>query len=941
MKKILSIACMLLIALTTLAQKSPNLHAVFQQNGILTVYYDANEPEGENFRFIDWNGDQFFPNESVHTVIFDESIKNYRPKSCKNWFANCQNLTEIKGLEYLNTSEVTDMSGMFFKCFAIVDLDLRHFDTRKVTDMSEMFAYCRKLQNINITSFDTRNVVNMNKMFHGCELLNTANINNLNYLNVKDTTQIFDARRRPINEVIYRRRPNFPSWDALANIKLGDCSNYASKGQAVSAKGLTNIPEGYSVASFRLAATVKGFTQDAVSNSNNITDQQRMIISQLPYGSKFYIEDIKLKNDKENFIVSGPTFAITIDNRLNLQDSIFVKIENKTATYYYGEQVPNSINVNKIRNIDSSTTNKISKVIIDKSLQNHYPKGRINWFSGLRNLTEIVDMDKYLNTDSVNDMSNMFFNCGNLKTINVSNFKTANVADMQRMFAGCRKLEKIDLSSFDFSNVRSLSEMFAECNSLKRIEMRKTNIDTVSYNDIFFHCYLLESSPFENFFRDSLKYGDELAIVSDFYYRNKTKEQAEPYAILQNSVLTFYYGQKPANAFSINDITPLSRNEANVEYSILQQDKSVRTPEWSYVANMVQKVIFDPSFKDYRPKSCYEWFAGFGNLTEIVGMKENLNTQNVKRFSAMFMGCAQLKSLDLSGFDTQNATDMHSMFLGCSSLQTLDLSSFDTQNVISMAMMFDNCTSLTNINLSSFNTSAVTNMGHMFFNCKSLKTIDLSTFRTLRCENMSFMFAESGITNIDVSRFDTRGIEGWAGGLSGIFMNCKNLKTLDVSNFTGNYYNGMFFGCSSLKSIKLFASGYYEDGYYVNPGEDMSGMFYGCQQLKTIDLTPWNKLASPRSLQYMFANCTKLKKIYVSHDWFFEYIQELEVENLDGTIETKTIEDSHNNTNIFQNCPKLSGGKGTKWTANNQTDNTLAHPDGGKEHPGYFSLKQQ
>ena len=55
MKKILSITCMLLIALTTLAQKSPNLHAVFQQNGILTVYYDTNEPEGENFRFIDWN----------------------------------------------------------------------------------------------------------------------------------------------------------------------------------------------------------------------------------------------------------------------------------------------------------------------------------------------------------------------------------------------------------------------------------------------------------------------------------------------------------------------------------------------------------------------------------------------------------------------------------------------------------------------------------------------------------------------------------------------------------------------------------------------------------------------------------------------------------------------------------------------------------------------
>jgi hypothetical protein len=51
----------------------------------------------------------------------------------------------------------------------------------------------------------------------------------------------------------------------------------------------------FNVVSFKVSATIKGFTQDATSNSAAFTAPQKQIISQVPSGSKIYIEDIKAK----------------------------------------------------------------------------------------------------------------------------------------------------------------------------------------------------------------------------------------------------------------------------------------------------------------------------------------------------------------------------------------------------------------------------------------------------------------------------------------------------------------------------------------------------------------------------------------------------------------------------------------------------------------------
>ena len=109
--------------------------------------------------------------DDINKVVFDASFANARPTSCCKWFDGCQNLTEIKGIENLNTQNVTDMSSMFSDCQKLTSLDLSNFNTANVKYMRSMFGFCQKLTSLNVTNFNTANVEDMRSMFKNCSAL--------------------------------------------------------------------------------------------------------------------------------------------------------------------------------------------------------------------------------------------------------------------------------------------------------------------------------------------------------------------------------------------------------------------------------------------------------------------------------------------------------------------------------------------------------------------------------------------------------------------------------------------------------------------------------------------------------------------------------------------------------------------------------------------------
>jgi len=199
-KRLLSVMLLIVIFATQSAWAEKSAKAVYtSDNTALTFYYDEVDHSGEGISvfalnygatppqwFIDLRDDQNCP--VISTVIFDASFAEARPTSCFRWFSNCKYLKTIKGIENLNTEEVTNMRGMFEQCRLLYSLDLSHFKTSKVTDMGNMFNFCWVISSLDLRSFDTSNVTDMSYMFYCCYGLKTLTIGNFDMQKVTDTT---------------------------------------------------------------------------------------------------------------------------------------------------------------------------------------------------------------------------------------------------------------------------------------------------------------------------------------------------------------------------------------------------------------------------------------------------------------------------------------------------------------------------------------------------------------------------------------------------------------------------------------------------------------------------------------------------------------------------------------------------------------------------------
>ena len=422
----------------------------------------------------------------------------------------------------------------------------------------------------------------------------------------------------------------------------------------------------------------------------------------------------------------------------------------------------------------------IKSVVFDKSFKTYAPTSLKGFFAWLTNLETIKDL-KYLNTEQVTDMSNMFYGCSALTSLDLSNFNTAKVRDMSYMFYRCSALSSLDLSNFNTAIVTNMSYMFSDCSTLSSLDLSNFNtaiVTNMSY--MFYRCSALSSLDLSNFNTAivsdmSLMFGGcsvlSLLDLSNFY----TKEVRDmSYMFSRCSALTTIYASDKfvtskvqsgismfsacknlkgtilnykdsktdhtyANCGTNGYFTPVFEYaEFNEGTGTLTFRRGLSKPERAYALNLeasepgwlthkdeIKKVVFDASFANARPTSCCSWFWYCTNLATIEGI-ENLNTENVTNMGVMFCRCQNLSSLDLTNFNTGNVTNMYGMFSNCQNLSSLDLTSFNTANVTNMNYMFDGCSTLTTIYASEKFVTDQVNGGDMFNECRSLKDYSFS-----------------------------------------------------------------------------------------------------------------------------------------------------------------------------------------------------------------------
>ena len=427
------------------------------------------------------------------------------------------------------------------------------------------------------------------------------------------------------------------------------------------------------------------------------------------------------------------------------------------------------------------------------------------------------------NTAKVTNMSRMFYNCFYLTSLDVTHFNTANVTDMNCMFSDCSCLTSLDVTHFNTEKVTNMSSMFNFCFSLTSLDVANFNtVNVTNMSRMFYNCLSLttiyasskfvttqvsESSDMFDYCR-KLK-GEEVwtndkatdktyAKIEGGYFSNTVR----PWVKYADGTLTFY------NSFK----DTLGENEYKL-------NSGTNSPGWAKHIKEITKVVFDTSFANAKPTSCYYWFYKCEKLSQIEGIK-NLNTEMVTNMSAMFAHCPGLSSLDVSSFNTEKVTDMTGMFFYCINLKLLDVTKFNTANVKSMEKMFFNCQKLVSLDVTNFNTENVTSMQNMFGGNFGLSSLDVTNFNTKNVTNMREMF-----------RY------------------CIALKTIYVGDkfVTDKVTDGsdMFLGCDTLKGVIAydktktgFDNANYKTGYFtklVGKNGDERFCITGETKLLTVD----------------------------------------------------------------------------------------------------------
>lgn len=568
----LSLLLMLMLLQPVMAQiQDRRMYArLDRETQTLTLYYDKNKQTSDNAIYARPLWANYVERKAIQTVVFDESFKHARPKSCDQWFYLFEGLTKIEHLDYLNTSEVENMGSMFSKCTSLETLDLSSFNTEKVTNMFEMFVGSTNLRTINLPKgFIGSNVTDLNGMFRGCASLTELDLSGSNAEKVKDMGNMFNGcvalsnlnlsgfKTGSLTDMRYL----FSLCQSLESLDLSGF-NTENVSSMVSMFSQCSSLRNLDLSSFNTSKVIDMNLMFYMCTNLESIDLSSFDTENLQQMARMFYSCTKLetldlssfatpnmtsmlcafqycKNLKTIYVTSafttdkvteGPyAFAgcVNLPNYnpdktgvemahtgaggyLTAATASWVRWDAPTGTlsFHRGATKPVGDNIldlgyGNYPNWDTHAA-EIKKVVFKAGFRDETHTTCSKWFSGCTNLTSIEGIEN-LNTSNVKYMNEMFGQCSNLETLDLSHFNTEKVGNMSNMFNGCTKLRDLNISSFNTENVTNMYGMFYGCSSLETLDLSHFNTRYVrkdGMNYMFNGCSSLSSLDVSNFITD-------------------------------------------------------------------------------------------------------------------------------------------------------------------------------------------------------------------------------------------------------------------------------------------------------------------------------------------------------------------------------------------------------------------------------------------------------
>ena len=323
-----------------------------------------------------------FYNSNVITINY---LNTSELTEMQDMFNSCRSLVSVNTTDW-DTSKVTTMQGLFNSCVLLSEIDASSLDTSNVTDMGYMFSNCRNLTSLDLSSFDTSNVTDMQYMFYDCKKLTSLDVSNFDTSNVTNMDYMFNG---------------------CAVLTSLDLNNFDSQ----------NV----SSMSYMVANCYKITSLDVSNwNTSSVTNMQCMFLNCHELTSL----------DISNFDTGNVTNMRQMFNNCYELTSL------------------------DLSNWDTSNVTNMSAM-----------------FNYCANLISL-DLSNF-DTSNVTDMQQMFNYCFTLTELDLSNFDTSNVTNMLAMFWDCSNLTTLDISNFNLKNITvdTSTGIFNSINKISHIGM--------------------------------------------------------------------------------------------------------------------------------------------------------------------------------------------------------------------------------------------------------------------------------------------------------------------------------------------------------------------------------------------------------------------------------------------------------------------------------------
>lgn len=385
-------------------------------------------------------------------------------KNMGNMFDGCVALSNLN-LSGFKTGSLTDMQYLFSSCQSLESLDLSGFNTENVSSMVSMFSQCSSLRSLDLSSFNTSKVIDMNLMFYKCINLDSIDLSSFDTENLQQMAHMFYS---------------------CTKLEMLDLSSFATP-------NMTSM-----LCAFQYCKNLKTIYVTSAFTTDKVTEG--------PYAFAGCVNLPNYNPDK-----TGVEMAHTgAGGYLTAATASWVRWDAPTGTlsFHRSATKPAGDNIldlgyGNYPNWDTHAA-EIKKVVFKAGFRDETHTTCSKWFSGCTNLTSIEGIEN-LNTSNVKYMNEMFGQCSNLETLDLSHFNTEKVGNMSNMFNGCTKLRDLNISSFNTENVTNMYGMFYGCSSLDSLDLSHFNTRYVrndQMNYMFNGCSSLSSLDVSNFTTD-------------------------------------------------------------------------------------------------------------------------------------------------------------------------------------------------------------------------------------------------------------------------------------------------------------------------------------------------------------------------------------------------------------------------------------------------------